>query len=62
MMLVSGILKQQFMIMKDILLHFLVDASAVLLMNSVSMAALEAIVSAMAVAVGASAVMLAKKL
>ena len=45
-----------------ILLHFLVDASAVLLMKSVSMVALEAIVSAMAVAVGASAVMLAKKL
>ena len=45
-----------------ILLHFLVDAGAVLLMNSVSMVALEAIVSAMAVAVGASAVMLAKKL
>ena len=45
-----------------ILLHFLVDASAVLLMKSVSMVALEAIVSAMAVAVGAAAVMLAKKL
>ncbi len=45
-----------------ILLHFLVDASAVLLMKSVSMVTLEAIVSAMAVAVGASAVMLAKKL
>lgn len=45
-----------------ILLHLLVDASAVLLMNSVSMAVLEAIVCAMAVAVGAAAVMLAKKL
>ena len=45
-----------------ILIHFLVDASAVLLMDSVSMAVLETIVCAMAVAVGASAVMLAKKL
>lgn len=45
-----------------ILIHFLVDASAVLLMDSVSMAMLETIVCAMAVAVGASAVMLAKKL
>lgn len=45
-----------------IFLHFLVDASAVLLMKSVSMVALEAIVSAMAMAVGAAAVMLAKKL
>ena len=45
-----------------ILLHFLVDASAVLLMNAVSMVVLETIVCAMAVAVGASAVMLAKKL
>ena len=45
-----------------ILIHFLVDASAVLLMDSVSMAVLETIVCAMAVAVGAAAVMLAKKL
>lgn len=45
-----------------ILIHFLVDASAVLLMDSVSMAMLETIVCAMAVAVGAAAVMLAKKL
>lgn len=45
-----------------ILIHFLVDASAVLLMDSVSMAVLETIVCAMAVAVGSSAVMLAKKL
>ena len=44
------------------LIHFLVDASAVLLMDSVSMAMLETIVCAMAVAVGAAAVMLAKKL
>ena len=45
-----------------ILLHFLVDASAVLLMKAVSMVALETIVCALAVAVGAAAVMLAKKL
>ena len=45
-----------------ILLHFIVDASAVLLMKSVSIVALETIVSAMAVAVGAAALMLAKKL
>ena len=45
-----------------ILIHFLVDASAVLLMNAVSLVVLETIVCAMAVAVGASAVMLAKKL
>ena len=45
-----------------ILIHFLVDASAVLLMDSVSMAMLETIVCAMAVAVGAAAVMIAKKL
>lgn len=45
-----------------ILLHFLVDASAVLLMKSVSLVVLETIVCAMAVAVGAAAIMLAKKL
>ena len=44
-----------------ILLHFLVDAIAVLLMNAVSMAVLEAIVCALAIAVGAAAVMLARR-
>ena len=45
-----------------ILMHFVVDAAAVLLMDAVSMAALEVIVSALAIAVGAAAMMLAKKL
>ena len=45
-----------------ILMHFVVDASAVLLMNAVSMAVLEVIISALAIAVGAAAMMLAKKL
>ena len=45
-----------------ILLHALVDAMAVVLSKSVSMAALEVIISAMAVAVGAMGWMLGKKL